>query len=216
VLRYEGGHPGEAINGELLRVLEHQFEDLTRDLGSSPTAAVVVTLYNGEQFSEVTKAPSWAGAVNDGKLRIPLGNATTITPQLEAVLRHELTHSFIRAAAPTCPAWLNEGLAQFEEPKDSSVFAAQLSSQLRSGQASPLQELEGPFVNLSPERAQMAYAESLAAVEYLRRAYGMTGLQHLLGSLAGGESAETALHDLTMGGYSDLQRNLALYVASRN
>jgi tetratricopeptide (TPR) repeat protein len=216
VLRFEGGQPGQALSDELLALLELQFDDLARDLGSSPSAPIVVTLYNGRQFSDVTQAPSWAGAVNDGKLRIPLGDVTTITPQLEAVLRHELTHSFIHAAVPHCPAWLNEGLAQFEEPKDSAAVAARLLPQLRSGQAAPLRELEAPFAGLSREQAETAYAESLAAVEYLRRAYGMYGLQRLLSQLADGEDPETALRDLTLGGYADLQRDLAMYLAGRS
>jgi tetratricopeptide (TPR) repeat protein len=216
VLRYEGAQPRPALIEDLLSALERQFEDLTRDLGSSPSAAIVVTLYRGEQFSEVTRAPSWAGAVNDGKLRVPFGDVPALTPQIEAVLRHELTHSFVRAAAPNCPTWLNEGLAQYEEPRSSAAFAARLAEQLQSGQATPLRELEGSFLGLSSEQAQTAYAESLAAVEYLRSAYGLTGLQHILGALANGEDADEALRQTTRGGYADLQRELAIYLASRS
>jgi len=216
VLRYEGGQPGEALTEELLRVLEQQYDDLTRELGSSPAAPVTVTLYSAQQFSDVTQAPAWAAAVNDGKMRVPVGDVTTVTLQLQAVLRHELTHSFIHAAVPHCPVWLNEGLAQFEERKDLAGSAGRLAIQLRSGEAPPLRQLEGSFLELGPEQAQMAYAESLAAVEYLRSAYGLTGLQRLLGLLSDGETPEGALRKTTLGGYEDLQRNVVLYVASHS
>jgi len=64
------------------------------------------------------------GALNDGRIRVPVQGLTQLTPALSLVLKHELTHSFVRqktrAAAPT---WVQEGIAQWMEGKRSGVNA---------------------------------------------------------------------------------------------
>jgi len=217
VLRYEGGKTAQTLlRDDLLRTLDRQYDVLTRDLGTAPTSPVEVIIYSEQQFFDVTQAPSWVGALNDGKLRIPLGNVIAMTPQTEAVLRHELTHSFVHAIVQHCPLWLNEGLAQLEEPKSTSAFPAELLQRLRSRQAPPMQELEKSFAGLTADQAHLAYAQSLLATEYLRSAYGMDGLRRLLMALAAGEEPEEALRSVTGGGYDDLDKSLAAYLANRS
>ena len=68
-------------------------------------------LYTEQAFFDVTQAPSWSGAVNDGKLRIPVQGLDSVTSDLARVLKHELAHSFInQLTGGRCPQWLNEGL----------------------------------------------------------------------------------------------------------
>jgi hypothetical protein len=38
-----------------------------------PTQNIVVILYTQKEFVDITEAPSWVGALNDGKFRIPVG-----------------------------------------------------------------------------------------------------------------------------------------------
>jgi hypothetical protein len=216
VLRYEGGKPAEALTDDLLRTLERDYDELSLDLGVAPKAAITVVFYSAQQFSDVTQAPSWVGALNDGRLRIPFGDVSSVTPRLEAVLRHELTHSFVNSAVPHCPVWLNEGLAQLEERKSLEVLTASLGQQARSGEFVPLAQLEGSFQGMTSEQAHRAYAESLAAAEYLRSAYGMDGLRSLLLQLADGEQPEAALHAVIRGGYADLDRETEMYWTRRN
>lgn len=155
------------------------------------------------------------GALNDGKMRIPLGEISGVTPQLESVLRHELTHSFVHAAAPHCPVWLNEGLAQLEEPKSLDALTASPGHPDPPGEFVPLSQLEGSFQIMTSEQAQRAYFESLASVEYLRSAYGMDGLRRLLANLADGAQPEAALQSLTGGGYDDLNDETKAFAAKR-
>jgi tetratricopeptide (TPR) repeat protein len=216
VLRYEGGKPADALSDDLFHTLEHDYDDLSADLGVTPKSPVTVVFYSAQQFSGVTKSPTWVGALNDGKMRIPLGEISSITPQLESVLRHELTHSFVHAAVPNCPVWLNEGLAQLEEPKSLDVLTASLGRQAASSEFVPLSQLEGSFQGMTSEQAQRAYFESLASVEYLRSAYGMDGLRNLLGKLADGAQPEAALHAVTGGSYNDLDEDTKAYTAKRN
>lgn len=95
-LRYEGGETSVALQRDLLGTLEDQYRQLARDLDYSPKENIVVTLYTQKQFFNVTEAPSWSTGLNDGKLRIPIQGVTSMTPELQRVLKHELTHSFVR------------------------------------------------------------------------------------------------------------------------
>ena len=54
----------------------------------------MVLLYPNQDFRDITRAPNWVGALNDGKIRIPVSGLTQMTPDLARVLKHELTHSF--------------------------------------------------------------------------------------------------------------------------
>jgi len=141
-LRYEGREIGNALKADLLRTLEDCYRELSRDLNYTPTADIAVMLYSEKVFFDVTRAPSWAGAIYDGKLRIPVAGVKEVTPQIRAILKHELTHSFIHAMTHgNCPGWLNEGMAQLMEPRSSAPFRSRLATMFRDGRHAPLHDL---------------------------------------------------------------------------
>ncbi len=213
-LRYQGRQPGFGLRTELLRTLERQHQELSRDLGFAPQSSVTIILYTDKEFFDVTGAPSWAGGLNDGKVRIPVKDVSAMTPELERVTKHELTHSFIHATTHgRCPRWLEEGIAQMMEPRSSSMYGNELAEMFREGHEAPLRYLEGSFARLSPEQATVAYAESLAAVEYLRSSYGMNGLQRILEALADGDEGEDAVRSVTTRTYAQLEREIGDYLA---
>jgi len=216
VLRYEGREAAFRFPSELLSTLDRQYGELQRELGFSPDSTVTVILYTQQQFFDVTQAPSWAGALNDGKLRIPVRDLAGVTPELESVLKHELTHSFIYALTHgRCPTWLNEGLAQMEEPRTSSMYAASLAQLFSNNQQAPLRVLEGSFIRFTPAQAQLAYAESLAATEYLRSTYGTNALRKMLELLSDGEAPEAALTKVTNNNYARFETGLGAYLAKQ-
>ena len=139
---------------------------------------------------DITEAPSWAGAINDGKLRIPIRGVSVMNPELQRVLKHELTHSFMRSlAGGRCPTWLNEGIAELMEPRSSSAFAQPLAALFQQRKEIPFSVLEHPFIRFSDVQAQVAYAESLSGVEYLRDRYGMAEVVRMLRNIAAGDGA---------------------------
>jgi len=214
VLRYEGRQTGFTFASELLSTLERQYGNLQRELGFAPEITITVILYTEQQFFDVTKAPSWSGGLNDGKMRIPVHDLSSVTPQLESVLRHEMTHSFIHALTHgRCPTWLNEGIAQMEEPRTSGAFAEPLAHLFHDGRQLPLRYLEGSFMRLSPAQAQLAYAESLAATEYLRANYGMFALRRMLELLSDGEEPQLALGHAVQANYAEFESGLGSYLA---
>jgi tetratricopeptide (TPR) repeat protein len=215
VLRYEGREAGITFASELLSTLERQYMELQRDLGFAPNITITVILYTEQQFFDVTKVPSWCGGVNDGKIRVAVHDLSNVTPQLEEVLRHEMAHSFVHSATHgRCPAWLNEGIAQMEEPRSSSAFAGHLARLFHDGTQAPLRNLEGSsFLGLSPAQAQLAYAESLAATEYLRTNCGMYAIRRMLELLNDGEAPEAALNHAVHANYADFENGLGSYLA---
>jgi len=216
VLHYEGHQSSDAVRMQILTVLESDYDDLVRDLGTPPRDNIHVTLYTETAFFDVTHAPTWAGALNDGKLRIPISGLTSVTPELARVLRHELVHSFVaKLAGGRCPPWLNEGIAQFLEPKGLGGDGRQLALLFKAQQEIPLNTLEGSFNSFSGPKAYLAYAESLAAVTYIADSYGLSDLQRILDRISQGSSTEAALRETIHCDYGQLESDLGRYLADR-
>jgi len=215
-LHFEGKQTSESFRRDLLATLDSQYDDLVRDLGYSPHNTIAVTLYTEQVFFDVTQAPSWSGAVNDGKLRIPVSGVTSVTLDLARVLKHELTHSFVNLmSGGRCPTWLNEGIAQAEEGKSSASYGRQLAQLFGAGREIPYNGLEGGFMRFSAPEAVVAYAESLVAVEYIRDTYGMSEIPRILERLAQGSSTEAALRATIHADYAQLHDDLARWLKDR-
>jgi tetratricopeptide (TPR) repeat protein len=205
-LHFEGKNSSETFRRDLLSTLDSDYDDLVRDLGYSPRNNIAVTLYTEQTFFDVTRAPSWSGAINDGKLRIPISGVPSITPELARILKHELTHSFVsQMSGNRCPTWLNEGIAQIEEGKSSASYGHELAKLFAAGNEIPFNLLEGSFMSFSAPEATTAYAESMAAAEYIRDAYGMSEITRILELLSKGSSTEAALRATVHSDYRQLR-----------
>lgn len=215
VLHYEGKQ-SQALGTQILATLESDYDDLVRELGTPPRDNILVTLYTDTAFFDVTHAPSWVGALNDGKLRIPISGLTSVTPELAHVLKHELAHSFVaKLSAGRCPPWLNEGIAQFLEPKSLGADGRQLARLYKSQQNIPFNVLEGSFLRLSGDTAYVAYAESLAAVTFISDSYGLSDVQRILERISQGNSVETALRATIHADYGQFEIDLGRYLADK-
>lgn len=216
VLHYEGKRTSEALRTQILAALESDYDDLASDLGNPPHDSILVTLYTEQAFFDVTHAPSWSGAINDGKLHIPVSGLSSVTPELARVLKHELAHSFItKLSGARCPPWLHEGIAQLLEPKNLGGDGHQLSLLFKAQQNIPLNALEGSFSNFSGVQAYVAYAESLAAVSYINDSYGMGDIQRILQQLSQGSSTEAALRATLHSDYAQFEADLAKYLSDK-
>jgi len=215
-LRYEGQQTSEELRRQILATLESEYDDLVREFGVAPRASIPVILYTGQAFFDVTQAPSWSGAVNDGKLRIPVSGLTSVNSELARVLKHELAHSFInQLSGGRCPQWLHEGIAQAMEPKSLSSHGQRLAQLFRDQHEIPFNALEGSFMRFSPIEAVLAYDESLAAVDYINDTYGMSDLMRVLERLNEGSSTEAALRSTIHSDYGQLETEVGKYLASK-
>jgi tetratricopeptide (TPR) repeat protein len=211
-LRYEGSQTADALRTQVLEALESDYRALSNDLGATPRN-IYVSLYTDQAFFDVTHAAAWTSALNDGKIRIPISGVKAVTPEMASVLRHELTHSFVAQITHSrAPGWLNEGIAELEQGLNTGAFGPRLAALYASGRQVPLNQLEGEFQGYSSAEASVAYAESLAAVEYIRATYGMSDLARLLQRLGEGQSVESALRSTVHAGYAELETEITSYL----
>jgi tetratricopeptide (TPR) repeat protein len=211
-LRYEGSQAADSLRAQILAILESDYRDLSNDLGVTPKN-IFVSLYTDEAFFDVTHAAAWTSALNDGKIRIPISGARSVTPEMASVLRHELTHSFVAQITHNhAPAWLNEGVAQLEQGMSTGAIGQRLASLYASGHQVPLNQLEGEFQGYSTAEASVAYAESLAAVEYISNTYGLSDVARLLQRLGEGQSLESAMRSTIHAGYAELETEITGYL----
>ena len=216
VLHYEGKQINETLRAQILATLESDYDELVRDLGNPPRDNILVTLYTEQAFFDVTHAPTWSGAINDGKLRIPINGLNSVTSELAHVLKHELAHSFItQLSGGRCPPWLHEGIAQLLEPKSLGGDGRALSQLFKTQRNLPLNALEGSFQGFSGTQAYVAYAESLAAVSYINDSYGMSDIQRILQRISQGNSTEAALRATIHSDYGQFETDLAKYLADK-
>ncbi len=212
-IRYEGAQAPASLRAAILSTLEFHYNDLVREFGISPRQNILVSLYTGQAFFDVTHAPSWTAAQNDGKLRIPIEGLDTVTSDLSRVLKHELAHSFIaQITRNRCPTWLNEGIAQAVEPQTAAPFGAALARLYGRGGQVPLNLLEGSFNGLDTQMAAIAYGESLAAVEYIQQTYGMSDTVRILQRIGEGASTESAMRATIHSGYDSFEGEIGQYL----
>lgn len=211
-LKYSGAAE-PALAREVLRALETHFAAIESELNYTPPEPIGVILYTQQAFADITSAPGWVGALNDGRIRVPVQGLTQLTPALSLVLKHELTHSFVRqktrAAAPT---WMQEGLAQWMEGKRSRVSAPVLLRVYDAKQAMSLKDLEGSWMGLSNDVAAYAYAWALANIECIVQSDGMNDVQRILDRVAAGTSTELAVREVLHSDYGDLGQATAEYL----
>ncbi len=212
LLRYSGASQPELAR-EVLRTLENHFAAIGSELNFTPPESIGVVLYTQQDFADITRAPAWAGALNDGRIRVPVQGLSGVTPDLSRVLKHELTHSFVQQKTHgRAPTWLQEGLAQWMEGLRSEGDAANLVRIYEQKEAASLGVLERSWTRLPSEDAAYAYAWSLANVEYIVQTNGMTDMERILDRIAAGISTEEALHQVLHEDYDEISQATVEYL----
>ncbi len=206
LVKFDGGE--NAVAGHLIGLLlEEAYIKVGSDLDLRPHGRVEALLYTRERFRDITRSPSWAGAIYDGRIKIPAGGITEKTSELEKVVFHEYTHAVVRDASQgNAPVWLNEGIAQYEEGRSSAEYSRVLSQIAASGKVR-LKSLEGSFMGLKAEQAQVAYLLSLSATEYIIREFGLFSVRNILENLGKGMGLDEAISTALGLSYADLERS---------
>lgn len=211
-LKYNGEATPDLAR-DILHVLEDDFRDLEGQLDFTPPEQIGVILYTNQAFADITRAPSWAGAINDGRLRIPVQGLSSVTSELAHVLKHELTHSFVgQKSHGRAPTWLQEGVAQYMEGRRSSSSAAGLYDAANEGRVPTLGMLEGSWMGLPGGAAATAYAWSLAVVESIIQNGGVSDISRLLEHVATAPSTEEAAREVLRSDYADLQQQAIAFL----
>jgi len=211
-LKYNGtAEP--SLAREVLRTLEAHFSAIESALNYTPPESIGVILYTQQAFADITQAPGWVGALNDGRIRVPVQGLSGVNADLSRVLKHELTHSFIKQKTRSlAPTWIQEGLAQWMEGKRSGDHGAELVEIYGKGQAASLGRLEGSWMGMDMNQAAYAYAWALANVEYIVQTDGMSDMERILDRIAAGDATESALRAVLHSNYDDVMKDAAEYL----
>jgi hypothetical protein len=211
-LRYSGAAE-PALAKDVLHTLEMHFSAIESELSFTPPDSIGVVLYTQEAFADITRAPGWVGALNDGRIRVPVQGLTGVDSELSRVLKHELTHSFIQQKTHGhAPTWIQEGLAQWMEGKRSGENAATLVQIYGDGHAWSLAKMEGSWMGFSGNSAAYAYAWALANIEYIVESDGMGDVERILDRIGAGTSTEAAVREVLHSDYGDLSQSTAEYL----
>lgn len=178
------------------RLLEAR-RNVGADFGYWPNRKLVVLVYSAEQFRKLRQnAPEWAGGQYDGKIRVPLPNMELDPETVMRILTHEYTHAVIYdLTSGRCPAWLNEGLAEYEAWKDATPAWLFLRRAASQGRLLPWPQLfsAGFSGGMSTEEASLAYEQAHSIVRYLVDRYGFWRVKRLLQALKKGTPSDEAL-----------------------
>jgi hypothetical protein len=118
-------------------------------------------------------------------------------PQVAVRIPHEFVHLVFDTASKNPyhrpPRWLNEGLAVYQSESYGSSDRAQVRAAAATGALIPLGGLTGQFPN--GQDFFLAYAESVAAVDFMIRTHGSDALVTLIRSYAQGRTDDEAFKD---------------------
>jgi tetratricopeptide (TPR) repeat protein len=216
VVKYSGSNKN-LVSDWLLPVLEEAYSVVGERLGYYPDRKITVILYTDQDFETATDSPGWAGAIFDGKIRIPIKGASGSNDLLRKMVIHEYAHAVIfELAGAACPTWLNEGLAQIMEGAavDQADGVAMSYVKLK-GHAIPLESLNGSFTSMSSENAYSAYMMSLSAVDFLRKKYGMSSIKAILAGIKEGKSLDGATMAALRISLDDFVERWTVYLQNR-
>ena len=158
-------------------------------------------------------APDWAaGYALVDRPEIVLRSTQTHGPtgnDAATVFTHELVHSLVSQAVGArrheeMPAWFVEGLASHLAYEWRLVHSAHVSGLALSGTSVPLRRLEHRFPADSG-RAQLAYLESFAFLQWLTDRSGEDALRRLLDRFRAGDSFDDAFRHAFGAPWSELE-----------
>lgn len=205
-VQYEGGEQSET-GRKIVNILEDAYSQIGGELSYYPRKELTVILYSNQQFRYVTDGPAWSSGIYDGKIRVPIGGLTGDEPVLRQILFHEFTHSLVHSITERCPTWLNEGLAQYFEGRDKNMAGKVMKELYKRKAIVSLELLEGSFLRLNKNQADLVYTESFSAVSYMAERYGIYRVKELLLELSRGNSIDDSFRSALYIPYKEFEKD---------
>lgn len=189
--RYEGY--------EIRNILRDSYRAVSQDLGFYINNKIVVLFYEADEFRYITAQPHYIGGVYDGKIRLPAYRKGFNEQDLKATVTHEMTHAFVSYLSNLrAPAWIQEGLAEYEENK---VRPADLSALKAAVKAKTLMPIEQFFLlninsNLQPKELELFYQRAFSFTSYLVKRFGMYRIKEILRQFGKGDDSFAAIEEV--------------------
>jgi tetratricopeptide (TPR) repeat protein len=199
------GPPDDPLAAKVMQSLDRAYWRIGTVLNTLPNVPVPVVLYTTQQFSDLTRSPSWAAGAYDGTIRVPMRGAPENETEMDRVLAHEFTHALVHTLSATAvPTWLNEGLATALE-SDDLEWAEQIVG--KSGGV-PLDVLRSSFGRLTDAQAALAYASSAVTVHRMLQEAGGLAVANFIRDLGDGAEFDAAFARRIQRPFDEFQRSL--------
>jgi hypothetical protein len=180
LLRYEGGVLDTDVARNMVTILEEEYGRISNELGCRSDDRIVTILQSKEAYRASTDAAEWSGGQFDGKIRIPVTEAKSISAQTRKTVAHEVVHACL-ASMGQWPSWLHEGLAQkLSGDTLTPSHKAMLKTAIKQGTLPKLENMSQSWSRMSATHAAIAYAYALSAVDLLMEQYRAYGIQNIL------------------------------------
>ncbi len=181
-----------------LATLNSTFEEYSNLFNRTPIKKVTLRFLSPAEFKKYTGAPAWTSAMYfNNEITIPLNPKKGINlSELGRALRHEYAHAVIAEISDgKCPAWLDEGVAQYLEGRINGLLGPSLRKWISSNDAMPLSWLQNGFTLLKEDIVPAAYAQSLFSTRKIIRTHGFEGIGNYFTSLRNGQSERESFEE---------------------
>lgn len=193
----------------LREMLREAYRHVSQELSSYLSNPVPVLLYEEEEFQKTLDTAHWVRGLYDGKIRMPVNPGNFSAQRLKALTYHELTHAFIaNRSSNQAPAWLQEGLAEYEENQVQPVNLGFLQNAIRTNSLLPLEKLmsQDSVTTLDEQQAILFYQQSYHVVNYLIRRFRMYTLKVMLEEFGKGKNSEEVVQQVLYRSLPELEK----------
>ena len=224
IVYYQGG---DDFAKEVLRKSESYYNQISSDLGYARYSnfwqwenRVKIYVYpSQEAYLEGTGGVKWSHGLADYEKK-EIHTYQLKEGFLESLLPHEMTHLIFRDYVGfngQVPVWLDEGVAQWEEPAKRAMVRQVMRFMIESGQALSLKVLtETDIRNVSDTQVVMAsYIQAVSVIDFLIEDVGSDDFITFCRQLRDGKSFEEALtfaYPTTMRSLNELEEKWKNYV----
>lgn len=175
----------------LLRDVVRDLDDAARLTGSERRPRLLVVVYpEREELLAVSCVQAWTAALYDGVLRVALKSDGSGRLDAEEV-RHEALHAQLDTVVAETPRWFEEGLAQYFAGERGPGVQRQWTLMRRNRTYIPFASLTDSFQAFDTgSDAGLAYAQSLAMIEWLVDRAGTAGVARAVAALKADPGAD--------------------------
>lgn len=170
--------------GILRGILDDIYRQVGSDLGYYPPPGTKIILYTEEDFREIFNKEGIVRGFYDGSIRIAVSGKIA-GPYLSVVIGHEYAHAIVSIITDNkCPIWLHEGIAVYEQGKDTTQSVEHIKEAVSEGKRITIQELQDGFAQTeNMDALTLSYQGSYTAVSFMLDRWGWSGLSSLLGAI---------------------------------
>ena len=191
--------------GEVLKKAELYYNQISDDLGYERYSnfwqwenRVKIQIYpTQDEFLKATGRQNWSHGVANYETK-EIRSYVWKEGFVESLLPHEITHLIFRdyvGFKGEVPLWLDEGVAQWEEPAKRAVVRLVMKSYLEKGKQYSIKDLtEIDVRNVKVELAvQLYYVEAASVIDFLAHEHGTDNFTAFCRQLRDGKNLEEAL-----------------------